>query len=219
MDGANHELSPGEPGKDQDPLSEIDSHLVTLKSFETDLQNDRVDRAIEILRSTIDPYFEELDDLDVVPIYYGSLQYKDPKNLDADLYFASEHAGYNELQDISNTVQASIDYNPEWPGGLEFSDFSETSIDEIEEGSLRVPSDAVYDYDEDVLDGFRPEMYAAFILSSVPLYESQREKLEKMQERIRGLAENHKWLREGIKEKLDDCIANRQNYRKDQGVA
>jgi len=194
-------------------LPEIDSKLVQLKQFETDLQNDEVTKAITALHRVFDPQFEWFASHNIVITYHGSLQYNDPRNLDADVEFMGDNLEFKDVKDKRFEAEDELEKPGVWSRENCDTNFGISSISKIRR-ELKELEGEHYDPDPKEDRDFNPEFGASLILSSKVLFESQKPLLEGLQKKVRRLIAENQWLNEGVLHELTDVVRERQSRRR-----
>lgn len=198
------------------PLPEIDAKLERLTLLENDRKNESVDKMLLFLRDKLKVYLGTMNDIGVVALVHGSLQYNDPRNLDVDLGFFSQDKSFKELRWLSRYIQEEIETST-YLDGLEpigkhkDSNLSTSSIKEIREELLLVDKKGSYSVQEDIF----AELSASKLLSAKLLFNDpkQIEILEDLRIEGRKLLKSSRWLREGVNEILDEVFLDRESNR------
>jgi hypothetical protein len=164
-------------------MLQLEQHLATLKTFETDRQDPQVEHARKVLRDFLTPYRTRLAENGLIPTIHGSMQYHDPRNLDSDLTFLGEntlpHDTYMEL--IFETITKQLE--DIWPTGDLNVEVGTITFEEIQADidSNRDPFDA------DIFLGSN----ASIILSSMPLYPEDTDALDALRDKTKSLLRAH----------------------------
>lgn len=214
MDNSNAEFPPVEKsGSPEISLPDIDSKLAELKFFETDLQNEEVDKAKQALRTVFAPKFEWFDSRNIVIVYHGSLQYNDPHNLDADMDFIGENITAGDLVGLLGDLSDQLkDLLPRKKCGI---DSCPITVADIKEDLKSLEREEQHRLDGEGKPDFFPDDNAASVLSSEVLFESQRPKLEVKKDEVRKLIANNPRLRKGVIEALGEVIETRKKRREE----
>ena len=194
-------------------LPEIDSRLAQLRGFETDLQNDEVAKAITALHKVFDPQLEWFTSHGVVITYHGSLQYNDPRNLDADVEFMGDDLEFEDIKDKMIKAEDALQEPGVWPRKNFDANFGHCSVDKIGEELKEFEGKDHYSPNPEEDYDFNPELDASLILSSKVLYENQKPLLEGLQKKVRRLIAENQWLMEGVLHVLTTVVSVRQNRR------
>jgi len=195
-------------------LPEIDSRLAQLRGFETDLQNDEVAKAITALHKVFDPQLEWFTSHGVVITYHGSLQYNDPRNLDADVEFMGDNLEFKDIKDRISKAEDELQEPGVWPRKNCDTNFGHCSIGKIRKELKEFEGEEHYNPNPEEDYDFNPELDASLILSSKVLFESQRPQLEGLQKKVRRLIAENQWLKEGVLYELTDVVNIRQERRR-----
>jgi len=195
------------------PLPEIDAQLAQLKIFETDQVNEEVVRSREAMRRVLDPHLEWFNERKVVVTYHGSLQYHDPRNLDADIVFISQDVDYNnpEMRTRITDFETAFRQPGAWPRQPTDTNFNVVTISGIQRDLGRLEENARYDSGND--ENPPAALEASFILSSALLYPDQQPQMANYQTQTRRLIRDNEWLREGVLENLEYTVNERQVRR------
>lgn len=212
MDNIHGEGIPYRGNELEVALSRIDSRLLQLRQFETDLQNDEVTRAITALHKVFDPQFEWFASRNIIITYHGSLQYNDPRNLDADVEFMGDNLGFKDIKNKFLEGERELIKPGVWPRANCETNFGNCSISKIRKGLEEFEGKHYDPNPKEDLD-FDPALEAALMLSSKVLYESQKPQLEALQEEVRKLIAGNQWLKEGVLYELTDVVKVRQSRR------
>ena len=213
MDNIGGERVPHRGNESEIALPEIDSKLAQLKDFETDLQNDEINKAIIALHGVFDQQFQWFQSRNIVITYHGSLQYNDPRNLDADIEFMGDNLESKDVRDKFSEAEDGLMESGAWPRKNCDTNFGICSISKIKR-ELKEFEGERYDPNPKEDRDLNPELDSALILSSKVLYEDQKPQLEDLQKEVRKLIAGNQWLREGVLDVLTGVVAVRQGRRK-----
>jgi len=211
MDISDVESSVKKDANSEISLPDIDSKLAELKFYETDLQNEEVTKAKQILHTVFDPKLEWFQSRDIIVTYHGSLQYNDPRDRDVDIDFIGENIIAGDLKEMFVDKLQNV-----WPRTLGGSiDLDVITVDDIKRDLERLEDEDKHRLEGEEGPDVYPELNASIILSSAVLFESQKSQLEVKRQEVRSLIANNPRLREGVLDTLTEVIKTRKERREE----
>lgn len=195
----------GPPPVEQE-MAAIDQALTTLKGFEKDRIDPRVEAARNFLRDFLTPHKPWMEDNNLIATIHGSMQYNDPVNLDSDLVFVGEDHTRETFEEMHKGIELPL--RTQWPTGnrnveVSFSTIQEMQ-DDIDEG--KDPHDD---------DTYGP-LTASYILSGMPVFPEDEPKLAVLRSQAKEILKTNPEFRKATMDILTDTIAIRQERRQEK---
>ena len=194
-----------------DEMKYIETLIKRLEDFErSNASNGDVQKALEITDRQLQPYKEILVGNDFLAIYHGSLQYRDPRNLDIDIIFFTESETERlRLRKIQLQIQGDFESLDNWPNvgrnnGHCDTNFITYSLGQIKDAieycqahGIRLP------YEELDID---PDAAVSYILTSKLIYPEQTDLFDKFKLVAHQLLREYPVLRIAVIEELENTL-------------
>lgn len=200
-----------EEGDPQEEMLHIVTLLEELEGYKTDLQNPEVDKVVENIRQSLEPFKGWCIENTVVPALVGSLVYHDPYHMDIDLeWISAGPVNYVDTGKMHNNLPDYIgaDYEDLFhlslnPGYASISDTKKYLAELIADEGEEIP------HWIDLQLSLSPS-----VLNAVPLFVEQIVQLDKMRQEYIELLGQYPILRAYVIETLEECVSIRRERRR-----
>lgn len=209
---------------------EITNRISKLKEFETQNTPDpRVQEALGIIKSVMILDRRMLIQNNTLAIYYGSLLFNDPRNLDVDLELVETTHRKDAMFNFTDRKNFEFEDIPNWPrtpanNGECSAHLGYTSIQKIEgvikdfchkeaEENWKWIPDPNSDEEDEQWDFDRAASNLSLVLTGGLLYPQQQAFHREMKGQVWRLLESYPIIQAPVAKHLQDCIEIREQRR------
>lgn len=201
----------------ENDMQRIDALKKTLAWYADNNPSDpRVSTALEILHTTIFTLERKalLLSNHVIAIMTGSLQYKDPINLDVDIHFQGRQENqFAMVEPLLYTIEQELEQLPNWPVGRCDPNFGTSSLERLRDW-LKRKQQGHTDEIEDILAG----IVVSEVLTGEAFFPEQKGQLASLRRDVNTILRQSPALRQQVIEELQDVIRIRDERREQKGL-